>query len=78
VLIILGQLGDLTGYDSQADNTLGITFDLLLYPTENDPASTAIGLITLLMIVLLNHTRLRNFSLVVALFIASALAMILG
>jgi len=78
VLIILGQFGDLTGYDSQAGKTLGKTFDLLLHPTGIDPASTAIGLITLLVIVLLNHTRLRNFSLVLALFIASALVMILG
>ena len=78
VLIILGQLGDLTGYDSQAGNTLGKTFDLLLHPTGIDPASTAIGLITLLLIVLLNHTRVRNFSLVLALFIASTLVAILG
>ncbi|MFC2053828.1 SulP family inorganic anion transporter [Chloroflexota bacterium] len=78
VLIILGQLGDLTGFDSQAGKTLGKTFDLLLHPTGIDPTSTAIGLITLLVIVLLNHTRLRNFSLVLALFIASALVIILG
>jgi len=78
VLIILGQFGDLTGYDSQAGKTLGKTFDLLLHPTGIDPTSTAIGLITLLVIVFLNHTRLRNFSLVLALFIASALVIILG
>jgi SulP family sulfate permease len=78
VLIILGQFGDFTGYDSQAGNTLGKTFDLLLHPKGIDPASTAIGVFALLLIVLFNHTRLRNFSLVLALLIASALVEILG
>jgi len=78
VMIILGQLGDLTGYNSDASGSLPKTYDLLLHPTEIDPQTTTIGLITLLIIVLLGRTKLKNFSLVLALVITSALVVILG
>lgn len=78
VLIILGQLGDLTGFFSDASGTLPKTLDLLLHPTGIDPQTTAIGLMTLLIIILLGHTRVRSFSLVLALVITSALVVLLG
>ena len=78
VLIILGQFGDLTGYASDAGNKLTQTFDLLLHPAEIDPQTTAIGVFTLLIIILLARTRLKNFSLVLAMVVGSALVLILG
>jgi SulP family sulfate permease len=78
VLIILGQLGDLTGYYSDASGSLPKTYDLLLHPTQIDPQTTALGLITLLIIILLGRTKVRNFSLVLALVVTSALVVILG
>ena len=78
VLIILGQLGDLTGYASDAGNRLTQTLDLLLHPTGIDPQTTAIGVITLLVIILLTRTRAENFSLVLAMVVGSALVLILG
>jgi SulP family sulfate permease len=77
VLIILGQLGDLTGLYSDESGTLTRTWDLLLHPTEIDPQTTAIGLLTLLIIILLGRTKVRNFSLVLALVITSALVVFL-
>jgi SulP family sulfate permease len=78
VLIILGQLGDLTGLYSDESGTLTRTWDLLLNPTEIDPQTTVIGLLTLLIIILLGRTKVRNFSLVLALVITSALVVLLG
>jgi SulP family sulfate permease len=77
VMIILGQLGDLTGLYSDESGTLTRTWDLLLHPTEIDPQTTAIGLLTLLIIILLGRTKVRNFSLVLALVITSALVVFL-
>jgi len=78
VLIILGQLGDFTGFESNESGKLAQTIDLLLHPTEIDPQTTAMGLLTLLVIILFARTRARNFSLVLALLITSALVLILG
>jgi SulP family sulfate permease len=78
VLIILGQLGDLTGFYSDESGALTKTLDLLLHPTGIDPQTTAIGLMTLLIIILLGRTKVRNFSLVLALVITSALVVLLG
>jgi SulP family sulfate permease len=77
VLIILSQLGDLTGFSSDAGNTLSKTFDLVLHPKSVDPNSTAIGVLTLLMIVIFNRSRFKNFSLVLALVVSSALVKLL-
>jgi SulP family sulfate permease len=78
VLIILGQLGDFTGFYSDASGKLLQTLDLLRHPGDIDPQTTATGLFTLLIIVLLDRTRLRNFSLVFALVIASAVVLLMG
>jgi len=78
VLIILGQFGDLTGFESDAGGTLLKTLDLLLHPTGIDPQTTAIGLFTLLAIILLARTKVKNFSLVLAMVISSAIVQILG
>jgi SulP family sulfate permease len=78
VLIILGQLGDLTGFFSAESGALTKTWDLLLNPTAIDPQTTAIGLLTLLIIILLGRTKVRNFSLVLALVATSALVVLLG
>jgi SulP family sulfate permease len=78
VLIILGQMGDLSGFFSDASGALPKTLDLLRHPTEIDPQTTAIGLMTLLIIILLGRTKARNFSLVLALVVTSALVVLLG
>ena len=78
VLIILGQFGDFTGFESDAGGTLLKTLDLLLHPTEIDPQTIAIGLFTLLAIILLARTKVKNFSLVLAMVISSAIVQILG
>lgn len=65
VLIILGQLGDLTGYDSPYSRGLGKALDLLLHPNAVSVQTTIIGLGTLAVIILLLATRLRKFAFII-------------
>ena len=73
ILIILGQLGDLTGYDTQGPNKIAQTRDLLRHLDQIDLPTLMIGVATILLIVVLERTRLKSFGIVVALVVASLL-----
>ena len=77
-LIVLGQLGNLTGFHSDRPDRLGQALDLLIHPRSIDPATFAVGLVALVLTVWLPKTRLRAFGLLVALVVPSALAYGLG
>jgi SulP family sulfate permease len=76
VLIILGQLEDLTGYNSSYDNKIAQAADILLNGEDMGWASLAVGLLTILLIYVLAKTRLRYFSMILALMVASIVALI--
>lgn len=78
VLIILGQLGNLTGYDTQGANKLTQTIDLFFNLDQVDLATLMIGIATILLILILEKTRLQSFGLVVALIVASLLVPLFG
>lgn len=73
VAIVLGQLGTLTGYTSDAGNRLAQTLDLLLHLNQVNIVTTAIGLGTIALILVLHRTPLRQFNLVLALLLITAL-----
>ena len=73
IAIVLGQLGRLTGYNSEAGNRITQTLDLFLHLNQVDLATTAIGLGAIALILLLSRTPLRQFNLVLALLIITAL-----
>ncbi len=75
VLIILGQLEDLTGVNSSYDNKIAQAADILLNGEEMGWASLAVGLLTILLIYVLAKTRLRYFSMIIALLVASIVAL---
>ncbi len=77
VLIILGQLGDLTGYDSAFSNRLAQTLDLLLHLGSINPQTTFIGLLTLGLMVLLLRTSLNKFAFIIAIATATLLLAVL-
>jgi SulP family sulfate permease len=77
VLIVLGQLGDLTGYDSELSNKVFAAIDLILHPGQFDLPTLAIGLLTIVLILVLDRTRLNNFSMVIAILVGSAVAYLL-
>ena len=77
VLIILGQLGDLTGFSSPFRNSVARALHLLLNPTQVVVPTTIIGLLTLALIVALLATRLRRFAFIIAIAAATVLLALL-
>ena len=73
VLIILGQLGDLTGYRSTFANSVARAMDLLLRLNRIDIPTTIVGGLTLVLMVLLLRTSWRKFAFVLAIGVATAL-----
>jgi SulP family sulfate permease len=73
VLIILGQLGDLTGYDTQGANKVAQTIDLFFNLNQIDLPTLMVGIATILLIIVLQRTQLKSFGIVVALIVASLL-----
>ncbi len=78
VNIVLGQLGNFTGYDSPQDSRLTRALDTVLHPGRLDGQSVAIGLATIVLIVVLERTRIGALGLVVGVVITSAAANALG
>ncbi len=77
-VLILGQLGDLTGFESAYSNAVAQAVDLLLNLTRIDLPTLLTGLATIGVIILFGRTKLRNYSLAVALLIASVAVIVLG
>ena len=78
VNIILGQLGDLTGYASAYSNKVVKGLDTLLHLGQVNGPTLAVGLATIALILLLDRTPLRKVSLLIALVAGSALVPLLG
>jgi len=72
-LIVLGQLGHLTGFDSAYANQAARAWDLLVNLGHVNVEASIIGLATLGAIVLLLATRLRKFAFIVAIAASTAL-----
>ena len=73
VLIILGQLGDLTGYDAQGNNKVGEAIDLFLNINRVDIPTLGVGLATIILILQLEKTQRKALGMVAAMLIASLL-----
>jgi SulP family sulfate permease len=78
VLVVLSQLGDFTGYGSEYSNKVAQSVDLLLHPAQVQAQTLAIGLLTVLLILVFDRTRLRNFSMLLAMVLASLAVIVLG
>jgi sulfate permease, SulP family len=77
-LIIIGQLGDLTGYYSTYSGKITQLADLVLNRESIDWPTISIGLLTILLIYVLGRTRISKFALIVALLLASGVAILLN
>lgn len=78
VLIILGQLSDLTGYASEFSNRVAKALDLLLHLTRIDGYVSAIGAFTLALILLLLWLKsLQRFAFILAIAAATLLLAVL-
>lgn len=77
VLIILGQLGDLTGYSSPYANNVASSLDLFLHLNQINVQTTIIGLLTLALIILFLRTRWSKFAFIMGIVISTVLLTIL-
>ena len=78
VRIILSQLGELNGYHAEGSNAVMRTLDWFVNLHLSDPWSSAIGLGTLALIVLLNYTRVAQLAMVIALAAATLVVALAG
>jgi SulP family sulfate permease len=78
-LIILGQLSDLTGYQSSFSNRVAQALDLLLRIGQINPQATTIGVFTLALIVgLLWLKALQRFAFIIAIAVATVVLAVLS
>ena len=77
-LIILGQLGDFTGYSSSYSNKVLKLFDLVLHWQQIDWPTLGIGLITIALILGLGYTRFNKMAMVLALLVSTVIAAVLN
>ncbi|GAA1479129.1 SulP family inorganic anion transporter [Nocardioides aestuarii] len=77
VNIVLGQLSNFSGYDSDAPNRVLRALDLALHPWRADLGSVAVGAVTIVLILVLERTRIGSFGLVVAVVVGSAIPAVL-
>ena len=73
VLIVLSQLGDLTGYVSEYSNKVAKAVDLLLHLNQVDVPTTLVGLAAIVLIILFDRTRLNKFSMLFGLLLVALL-----
>ena len=79
VNIILGQLGDLTGYSSEYSNKVVKAIDTFFHLNQINPQIFLVGIVTIVLIVVLDRLpRLNKVSLLVGLVVASALVPLLN
>ena len=74
VNIVLGQLSNLTGYDADGANRVVRAFNTVIHPGQLHYQTLAIGAATIVLIVLLEKTKLGAVGLVVAVVATSAAA----
>ena len=72
VNIILGQLANFTGFEAEGANRIIRAAVTLVSPLQLDVASVAIGVATIVLIILLERTRLGSLGLVLAVVATSA------
>ena len=78
VMIVLGQLGDFTGYSSEYSNKVMKAVDTLFNLNQIHLQTLAVGIVTILLIVLLGDSKVKKFGLVIALAAASLLVPLFG
>ena len=78
VLIVIGQLASFTGYNSEYSGKIAQVADLVLNRQSILWPTIGTGLLTILLVYALGTTRFSKFSLVLALVIASATAVLLN
>lgn len=77
VNIVLGQLDTFTGYESEGVNRLVRALDTVLHVLDFQWSAVAVGVLTIVLILVLERTRLGALGMVVAIVVTSALAAVM-
>ncbi len=72
LLVIVGQLGNITGFVATRSTKLEKAVETALNVTEWDFTTLAVGLVTVAFILAFKRTRLQNFAMLIALVVATA------
>lgn len=78
VNIVLGQLANLTGYAAEGPNRVVRAFNTVLHPGQMHPETLTVGVATIVLILILERTKLGSLGLVLAVMVTSAGAVALG
>ncbi len=78
VLTVLGQVGDLTNFYSEAGNKVFRTIDTIINYQQIDPATLLVGLTTIVAVVVVERTPLGRYAYVVALALTTIMVPLLG
>jgi SulP family sulfate permease len=78
VLIILGQLGNLTGFYSAESGRIKQLADLIVNSDQISRDTLAVGALTIALILILERSALRRFALVLAMVAASTVPLLAG
>ena len=78
MLTILGQVSDLTGYDSQAQNKVFKLIDTIINWQEINLPTLILGLLTIVTILLLARTKLDRYSFLIAIVIITLISSLLS
>ncbi len=78
VVVILGQLGDLTGSESDFARPVPAAIDILVHPNEWNLPSVAVGLVTMALVLLFGRTRLKNFGVALGMILGTSIVLLLG
>ena len=78
VNIVLGQLDGFTGYEAEGSNRISRALDLLTHIGDIDPKTFTTGAATIVLILVLERTKLGALGMVVAVFAASAMVPLFG
>lgn len=77
LLIMLGQLDHLIGYESEGERVLAQFWDWLVHLPQSDPQTLVIGLVALVLIQGLHHTRLKRVATLLAIIVTTLLVLLL-
>lgn len=78
VLVVLSQIGDFFGYYSTYDNKVVKAIDLLFHLNQIQPQTLFFGILTVALILALDRTRLKNFSMLFGIAATSTLVVVSG
>jgi SulP family sulfate permease len=78
VLVVVGQLSNVTGYDASGETKLAKALDTALHLALWQPVVVVTTLVTVALILVLARTPLSNFAMLLALVVVSAAVALLG